>query len=265
MAKSSSGKNGSKVLVPALERAFLILDALSRSSIGLTKRELSSMLGIPYSTTFNLLTTMTAHGYLDCDEASGKYRLGLKLFSFGNMPPRNSHIREAAAEYLDMLVRSVRLTAHLAVLDRGEAVYIDRREADGFFKVNSWIGKRNYVHTSAVGKALMAFQPKPEVETVWKTGLPRRTEKTVRSLKQFLAVLQEVKRIGFALDDEEDEPGGRCVAAPILDGEGAAVASIGVSGHVFGFSMDRAAEVGAVLTRYAQEIAARCGYAHKTS
>lgn len=259
MERIKTGTNGSRPLVPALDRAFLILDALSRSSIGLTKRELSTTLKIPYSTTFNLLSTMTAHGYVNCDEGSGKYCLGLKLFSFGNMPPRNSHVRDAAAEFLDILAQSVGLTAHLAVLDRGEAVYIDRREATGFFKVNSWIGKRNYVHTSAVGKALIAFQPKSEIEAVWRSGLPKRTQKTVRSLKQFVVLLQEVRRQGYALDDEEDEPGGRCVAAPVVDGKGIAIAAIGVSGHVFGFPRERADEVGATLRQYADRIAENCG------
>lgn len=263
MAAKSGGRIADKPVVPALDRAFSIMDTLSRSSIGLTKRDLSRMLGIPYSTTFNLLATMTSHGYVECDPKSGKYHLGLKLLSYGNMPRRNSPVREAAAEYLDVLVKKTGLTAHLAVLDRGEAVYIDRREAEGFFKVNSWIGKRNFAHTSAVGKALMANQPKSEVEAVWRTGLPKRTEKTVRSLRMFVAALQEVRRVGYALDDEEDEPGGRCVAAPILSMEGTPVAAIGVSGHVSGFPRDRAKEVGALLVQFSSQIALRCGFAAK--
>ncbi len=123
---------------------------LAMSSVGLNKMEIARSVGIPYSTAFNLLNTMEAHGYVRKDEA--KYYIGLKLLSLGSVPMRDIGFRENAAPVLEELVKQLDFTAHLAILDRGEAVYIDKKEPSGFLKINSWIGKRNYVHTSAVGK-----------------------------------------------------------------------------------------------------------------
>ena len=125
---------------------------LAMSSVGLSKMEIARKVSIPYSTAFNLLNTMEAHGYVRKDEGPGKYYIGLKLLSLGSIPMRDIGFRDNAAPVLEELVKQLDLTAHLAILDRGEAVYIDKKEPSGFLKINSWIGKRNYAHTSAVGK-----------------------------------------------------------------------------------------------------------------
>jgi DNA-binding IclR family transcriptional regulator len=212
-----------KYSVPALARAFEILDMLAMSSVGLNKMEIARSVGIPYSTAFNLLNTMEAHGYVRKDEIPGKYYIGLKLLSLGSIPMRDIGFRDNAAPVLEDLVRQLDLTAHLAILDRGEAVYIDKKEPSGFLKINSWIGKRNYAHTSAVGKALIAYREPAEIEELWKQGMPKRTSRTITSLKKLKAELAEVVQQGYAVDLEEDEVGGRCLAAPIFDASGAVI------------------------------------------
>src|SRR5580704_16393234 len=110
-----------KYSVPALARAFEILDMLAMSSVGLTKMDIARSVGIPYSTAFNLLNTMQQHGYVR-REATGKYYLGLKLLSLGCVPVKDIGLRDTAAPVLEELVRRSELTAHLAILDRGEAI-----------------------------------------------------------------------------------------------------------------------------------------------
>jgi DNA-binding IclR family transcriptional regulator len=248
-----------KYVVPSLARAFEILDMLSMSSVGRPKMDLARELGIPYSTAFNLLNTMERYGYVRKDEA-GKYFLGLKLLSLGNIQIKDVSLREVAAPALEELVRGTELTAHLAVLECGEAVYIDKKEPSGFLKINSWIGKRNYVHTSAVGKALIAWRPQGEVEEIWKKGLPKRTAKTITSLRQLKAELAATRARGFAIDSEEDEVGGRCVAAPVFNASGSVVASIGVSGIVQQIRNERLSKLGELLRSHAAQISSRLGY-----
>jgi IclR family acetate operon transcriptional repressor len=129
------------------------------------------------------------------------------------------------------LVERVHLTAHLAVLDQGEAVYIEKVEAPGFFKVNTWVGRRMYLHSTSVGKALLAWLPRQEMETIVRQhGMKKRTPKTINTLSRLLADLGSVKDQGYAVDDEENSVGARCLGAPIFDATGNVTAALGVSG-----------------------------------
>ncbi len=249
-----------KYSVPSLARAFEILDRLSMSSVGLNKMEIARAVKIPYSTAFNLLNTMEAFGYVRKDAATGKYYIGLKLLSLGGVPIRDIGLRDTASPVLDDLVKQTGMTAHLAILDRGEAVYIDKKEPPGFLKINSWIGKRNFVHTSAVGKVLVAGLPGDVLEKIWKQGLPKRTSHTVTSFKKLKAELVDVVRLGYALDREEDEVGGRCVAAPVFDANGGVVAAIGISGIAAQAPEERFPKLGELVRSQALEISRRLGW-----
>jgi IclR family acetate operon transcriptional repressor len=249
-----------KYSVPALARAFEILDMLAMSSVGLNKMEIARSVGIPYSTAFNLLNTMEEHGYVRKAEATSKYYIGLKLLSLGSIPVRDIGLRDTAAPVLEELVKELEFTAHLAILDRGEAVYIDRKEPSGFLKINSWIGKRNYVHTSAVGKALIAYRGPTEVEEIWKNGLPKRTSQTITSLKRFKSELAEVLQCGYAIDLEEDEVGGRCLAAPVFNASGVVIAAIGISAIASQVADERLPKLGELLRQRAKEISRRLGW-----
>jgi DNA-binding IclR family transcriptional regulator len=246
--------------VPALERAFRIVDMLAMSSMGLTKMEIATQLGIPYSTAFNLLNTMEECGYARKDEGSGKYFIGFKFLSLANAHQSDSQLRQVAAPLLERLVERTGLTAHLGILDRGEAIYIDKRESNGFFRINTWIGKRNYVHSSAIGKALIAERPMDEIDQAWEQGLPTRTPKTIRSVRKFKNELKSVRERGYAIDKEEDEIGGRCVAAPIRDASGEVIAAISVSGVASQLSDDRIAGLGALVCEACDQASRNFGY-----
>jgi DNA-binding IclR family transcriptional regulator len=260
MISTRRTKKNDKYTVPALARAFEMLDILAMSSVGMTKMEIARRIGIPYSTAFNLLNTMDQHGYVRKDEETGRYYLGLKILSLGGVPLRDVSLRDTAAPVLAGLVRQTGLTAHLAVLDRDEAVYIDKHEPNGFLKINSWIGKRNYVHSSAVGKALIAWRSDDEVREVCGKGLCKRTAKTITSLRRLKAELAAVRPRGYAIDDEEDEVGGRCVAAPVFDAYGAVAGAIGLSGIVAQLPDQELPHFGLLVSRAAAAISQRMGH-----
>ncbi len=138
------------------------------------------------------------------------------------------------------------MTVHLAVLDQGEAVYIEKVEAPGFFKVNAWVGRRMFLHSTSVGKCLLAWLPKQEVEALVKQqGLKKRTPKTITTMTKLFADLERVKNESCALDDEENSLGARCLGAPVFDATGNVVAALGASGtltQVDEASMPRIAE-----------------------
>ncbi len=219
----------SKYTVPALERAFQIIDMLERSSLGLTKTDVAKRLSLPYSSTFNLLSTLEDHGYARKNAETGRYYVGPRLMNGDRLLADEGTLRQVVAPIMRKLIAGSFLTSHLAVLRGGDAVYISKKEPIGFFRLNTWVGQRVYTHTSAVGKALVCELPKHEVREIWKRGMPRRTANTITSFQAFWKELRRVHERGYALDNEEDQIGGRCVAAPIRSPSGKIIAALGAS------------------------------------
>ena len=215
----------------AVERALNILEAAANRRDGLTNSEISHKLGIPKSSASYILRTLDRRGYLRRDAGTGRYRLGLKILSLGGDARANLDLAEVALPFMQALQERIHLTIHLAVLDQGEAVYIEKVEAPGFFKVNTWVGRRMYLHSTSVGKCLLAWLPKPEVEaTLRQQGMKKRTPKTISSIPKLLTDLEQVRQHGHAIDDEENSLGARCLGAPIVDALGNVTAALGVSG-----------------------------------
>jgi DNA-binding IclR family transcriptional regulator len=215
----------------AVERALNILEAAADRREGLTNSEISQKLAIPKSSASYILRALERRGYLRRDVASGRYHLGLKILSLGGDARANLDLGEVALPFMQALQERIHLTVHLAVLDQGEAVYIEKVDAPGFFKVNTWVGRRMYLHSTSVGKCLIAGMPRPEVESLLQQqGLKKRTPKTITSLTKLLAELELVHAQGHAMDDEENSVGARCVAVPVPGANGAAIAALGVSG-----------------------------------
>lgn len=215
----------------AVERALNILEAAAHRRDGLTNSEISRNLGIPKSSASYILRTLERRGYLRREPETGRYRLGLKILSLGGDAQANLDIADVALPFMRALVERIHMTVHLAVLDQGEAVYIEKVEAPGFFKVNTWVGRRMFLHSTSVGKCLLAWLPKHEVETLIKQqGLKKRTPKTITSVTKLLSDLEHVKLEGYAVDDEENSLGARCLGAPVSDVTGTVVAALGASG-----------------------------------
>jgi DNA-binding IclR family transcriptional regulator len=215
----------------AVERALNILEAAAQRRDGLTNAEISRKLGIPKSSASYILRTLEKRSYLRREAETGRYRLGLKILSLGGDAQANLDIADVALPFMRTLGEKIRMTVHLAVLDQGEAVYIEKVEAPGFFKVNTWVGRRMFLHSTSVGKCLLAWLPKPEIETIVKQqGLKKRTPKTITTMTRLFTDLEHVKQAGYAVDDEENSLGARCLGAPIFDATGSVAAALGASG-----------------------------------
>jgi DNA-binding IclR family transcriptional regulator len=215
----------------AVERALNILENVAHRREGLTNSEISRKLAIPKSSASYILRTLERRGYLRRDAETSRYKLGLKILSLGGDAQSNLDLADVALPFMRALVERVHLTAHLAVLDQGEAVYIEKVEAPGFFKVNTWVGRRMYLHSTSVGKALLAWLPKQEMEAIVRQqGMKKRTPKTINTMSRLLADLDLVREQGYAVDNEENSLGARCLGAPISDAAGNVAAALGVSG-----------------------------------
>jgi DNA-binding IclR family transcriptional regulator len=253
-----SGSKGSN----AIERALSIMEALAQRKQGLTNSEISRRLGIPKSSACYILSTLERRGYLSRDQASGKYRLGLKVLSLSGGVQVGTDLREAARPALGKLVERTGLTVHLAILDRGEIVYIDKLESPaGLIRINTWVGRRMDIHSTGVGKVIVAYLPKLEAEALINgRELKKWTPKTIASSEGFLRELEKVRARGYAIDDEENCLGVRCVAAPVFDAAGKIRAAVGVSGTTGQIDRASIAKLALLVREAADEISESLGY-----
>lgn len=216
---------------PAVERALSILELLAKSKTGLTLPELRRRLSLPKSSTHCLLVTLQRAGYVHRNEKTGRYMFGLKLFGIANMALSGIELRDQARPFLHSLMERTRLTVHLAILEQNECVLIDRYEPPGLLRLATWIGRRMDVHCTGVGKALIAYLPEEELNTLIREhGLPRHNSRTISSARRLKEDLAQVRRLGYSLDNEEDEVGLSCIGAPIRDHAGQVIAAISVAG-----------------------------------
>jgi len=224
-------------LVQTIERASSILDILGQSPQGISIRELSAKIKLPKGTTHRLLSSLSYFGYVRQDSRTRNYLLGFKLVELGNLLLGQLDLRKEAEPFLRDLAERTKETVHMVILDRYEVVYIDKVETDQHssgLKMASRVGLRNPAHSSAVGKVLLAHFSEEELKHFIKEkGLAKRTENTVVNPAQLKEHLKSVRAQGYAVDDEENEKGIRCVAAPIYNEVGKTVAAMSISGPAF--------------------------------
>jgi DNA-binding IclR family transcriptional regulator len=224
-------------LVQTIERASSILDILGQSPQGISIRELSDKIKLPKGTTHRLLSSLSYFGYVRQDPKTRNYLLGLKLVELGQLLLGQLDLRKEAEPFLRDLAERTKETVHLVFLDRNEIVYIDKVETDqnpSGLKMASRVGLRNPAHSSAVGKVLLAHFSEEELKNFIKEkGLAKRTENTIVDPAQLKDHLKSVRAQGYAIDDEENEKGIRCVAAPIYNEVGKTVAALSISGPAF--------------------------------
>lgn len=217
--------------IRVLDRAIRILSVLSDGKPR-TLTELSEEIAINSSTTFRLLATLAYHNYVERDEQSGEYRLGLACLELARAYHAGSYIRRAALPELERLRRDTRETVHLAVLDNMEVFYLEKLH--GLHAVGlmiSRVGGRAPAYCTGLGKVLLAYTDPELVRAHFEqTGLQRYTDATIRHVDDLMDHLDIVRQRGYALDQGEHEVEIRCVAAPIFDISGEVVAAISVSG-----------------------------------
>jgi IclR family acetate operon transcriptional repressor len=223
-AKPQRGGDG----VQSVERALELLEALAEPGEAKGVSELARATGLPVATIHRLLATMVAGGYVRQDTGSHKYTLGSHLIRLGEAAARD--FAQFARPYLTELMEASGETANLAMFEDGQVAYV-AQVASRHHRVRMFteVGRRVHPHTSGVGKVVLAFRPRAEVEALLaRSGLPPRTPRTITDPARFLAELDKVASQGYAIDSGEEEVGVRCLAVPVF-GMGGSVAAMSVS------------------------------------
>lgn len=215
---------------PALDKSIDILELLTHSRAGLTLSELVEAAQFPKSSVHYLLVTLERRGYVERSERTGRYLLGQKLFVLANSALGGMGLSHLAKPHLSALRMRTGLTVHMAILEQNEVVLI-AKQAGNHGPMSSWVGKRMELHCTALGKSLLAFQPPETIEAFLQSHrLGRHNENTIVNPKRLRESLGQIEKLGFALDDEEDEIGVRCIGMPIFSKGGSPVAAISIAG-----------------------------------
>lgn len=237
MDRNQIRNSKSQNLVQTIERASQILDILGQSPQGISIRELSTKVNLPKGTIHRLLSSLLHFGYVRQDPKTRNYFLGFKLVELGNLLLGQLDLRKEAEPFLRDLAQGTNETVHMVVMDRDEVVYIEKVEFEqnpGGLRMASRVGLRNPIHSCAVGKVLLGDFSDEALDHFLKgKNLLRRTENTMTDPVQLREHLKLVRKQGFAIDDEENERGIRCIAAPICNEVGRVVAAISISGPAF--------------------------------
>jgi len=250
----------------AVERTLAILEAVSQRGGGMTNAEISRKLAIPKSTASYMLRALEKHGYLRREDL-GPYKLGVKVLSLGRSALSELDVRSVAMPVMRHLVEHSNLTAHLAILDGTEAVYVAKVDSPGFIKMDTWVGKRAEVHTTSVGKVLAAYVPEERVHEIVKArgGLRKFTQHTLTTLPRFLRDLEKVRERGYSMDNEENSLGVRCLAAPVFNETGRLEASLGVSGTVNQIPLEQVPRLAEVVKEAARRVSVQLGWKPRAS
>jgi IclR family KDG regulon transcriptional repressor len=220
-------------LVHAIERASSILDLLGKNPQGISVKDLSVQGGLPKGTTHRLLSSLAYFGYVRQDAKTRNYSLGFKLVELGNQLLNQLDLRTEAKPLLVDLAKRTQETVHLVILDKNEVLYIDKVESSdnpSALRMASRVGSRTPAHSCAVGKVLLAHFSEEELdEFIKNTGLPKMTENTISDPIRLKEHLELVRSQGYVVDDEENEKGIRCVAAPIRNEVGMVIAATSIS------------------------------------
>lgn len=245
----------------SVEKALQILEAFDITHPELSVSELEEILSLPKVSIYRFVRVLLKRGFLMQNPETRKYRLGIKVFELGSLVLKDMELRKVAFPLIEELSRKSGETVHLGVLDGHEAVSIEGAESGYSLRTSLPIGKRVYLHSTGIGKAIFAFLSEEERAAIVKDkGLPRLTEQTITDPDVLQQELDKIQSEGYAIDNEENESGIRCVAAPILDSSQHVIASVSISGPTIRITHEKVPELANMVVKTCRQISQALGY-----
>ncbi len=245
--------------IQALDRALDILDLLAAHP-GLTLSEVAERMDQSPSTVHRVLHTLAARGVAESDPATQSWHIGPATFRLGSAFMRRSGIVERARPILRALMEHTGETANLGILNGDAVLFVSQAETHETIRAFFPPGTRSALHASGIGKALLAFG-RPEIlrEVLERAPLQRFTDNTLTTPEALQADMSRIRHRGFAFDDEERTRGMRCIAAPVFDLTGEAVAGISVSGPTHRIGHEHVKTLGAAVAAAAGDLTQASG------
>jgi DNA-binding IclR family transcriptional regulator len=262
-ATTATERDAPDYSIAVLDRALDLLEALAEAPAGaaLGVSEVARRAGVTKSAAFRILANLERRGYVAKDPVSARYTLGTHLVYLGERSLGAIDLRTAARPALEALQQRFGETVNLGVREGAEVVYVDMIESFHGLRMAARVGGRDYLHSTALGKAILAFLPPAERDHLLHApgGLPARTERTITDSVKLRVELGRVRERGIAEDRDENEVGARCLGAPIFDHRGVVAGAISVSAPDSRLDDARAAEVAVAVRAEAAAITRRLG------
>lgn len=248
--------------IQVIERAIKIIEVLEKYPYGISLKELAQEVDLNKTTIFRILATLENYNYIMQDQNTGMYKLGYKFLELSNSVLQRLDIRGIIHPYLEELSTINGEVVHLVILDGDMGLYIDKVDkSSGPYKMVSSIGKHAYLHSSGVGKVLMANMDEEQIsKIIERKGLPKFTDNTITTKERLMEELLNVRTRGYAIDEIENENGIRCVAAPVFNFDGEVIAAISIAGFTITVTKERLAELIDIIKEYSIKISKEFGF-----
>ena len=241
----------------ASEKTLLVLEAALNHS---RFTEVVEATGLAKATTHRILTTLVDSGFITVGQ-DGSYLPGPKILSLAGRALQRIDISAIAQPFVDDLVETVHCTVHVGVVNGDEIVYLIRSDSDKPYQMPSRVGHAIPLHSSGIGKVVLSGYTDDGLERfVARAGLPRRTEHTITTIEGLRSEIDTVRRLGYALDREENVPGVACVAAPIRDHTGTIKDGLSISTLTLEHTLEQIEEMSVLAVETADKISAALGH-----
>jgi IclR family acetate operon transcriptional repressor len=259
-------EEGSDHSVLAGVRLLDILELFEARQTPLTLQEIATGIGVSKSSTFRLLFTLRERGYLDTNENTKTYWPSPRIYNIGRIAVLHNTLRQPALTIVEELHRRFDVQVLFSVLTRGRVLVLDAVKPSNMARLRATIGISFTPHSTAAGKAILAFLPEAQLdEVIARVGLPKLTRRTLSTPAELKADLEATRRRGFAINDGEQEENLYAIAVPIFNEEPSVVASLCISGSHLEIATKEPRLITQALLEAGLELSRRLGYTTITS
>ena len=247
--------------IKVLEKSIDVLDVIFKSNSPMSISQISEKLRLSPSTIHRILDTLKFRGYIEQKGQDKKYQLGLKLLELGMAKFYQIDLLSEAAPFLKELATRCNETVHLGVLEQKEVVYLAKEESNQNIRMVSRIGKRAALHSTALGKVLLAYLSEAKRRRILNTtNLTAFARNTIINKKELDEKLSLIKNKGYAWDIEENEQDVCCIAAPVKNHRGEVIAAISISSPSYRIDKTKEELFKRNIINIASQISKRLGY-----
>ncbi|WP_132123109.1 IclR family transcriptional regulator [Actinocrispum wychmicini] len=236
----------------AVGKALELLAALALPGGPHRLADLAKRCDLPKPTAHRMLQTMAAAGF--AVGTGGQYHVGPRLLGLSAAVLASSEATQFTRPVLRELRRRTGHTVHYAVRHGDQAVYVEKVEPEQSYRMNSRVGGEVPLYCTAVGRAILSRLSEAEIDVVLAGPLPARTQRTLTDPARIRRELSKMDKVGYVVDDEQNEPHVRCVAAPVVDRLGQVAGAISVSGLTFTLTLDSVAVLGPLVAEAAARV-----------
>jgi DNA-binding IclR family transcriptional regulator len=216
-------------IVKPVEKAIQVLRCVSAAPSAMTLKEITSRVDLPKTTVFRYLHTLRACGLIAHDSEGDLYRVDSGILSLAPQTGGLQRLREVAVPYMQALQKRWNETINLGVVEGANIVYVEIFESHRALRMHARVGRRDPIHTTAIGKAILAHLPPDLAHQILPPRLRKRTAYTVSSAAHLAHELEFVRKLGYASEESENEEGASCIGAPIFDESNKVAAGLSIS------------------------------------